>query len=320
MAKSLFEPKKVVRYVNNQEVIEGGLGSAPTPSAQRSATRPVPKTQAIPAEAQKIAAANIPSPAPPQSSPSPAPPVPTPETRAFFFDGATELTGSFSTKGGSTVRYGNLAFTARPGWPETTTGSFTIFSINNPTDDTDYKRSFQFVRVSGSGGYEDRIVSKFSKGSENQTHTWKNPLSPNFYSGSVGFKFFQILFQSAAIIGRMQVDNKTHYATSNTVVAASSSISSTAVYGASKTVLNANDYEISIGGHNSGSSEYFSGSIANLALIKNNLTRLGSSMPRLVVDNQYVDIVYKFEGNVSASKGNKDLGVAGTETYVSSSI
>jgi len=299
MAKSLFEPKKIVRYANNQELIEGGLGSAPTPRVSAPAPAPTP------------------APAP---APSPAPPAPTPEDKAFFFDGATELTGSFSTKGGSTVRYGNLAFTARPGWPQDTTGSFTIFSINNPTDATDYKRSFQFVRVSGSGGYEDRIVSKFSKGSEHQTHTWKNPLSPDFYSGSVDFKFFQILFQSAAIIGKLQVDNQTHYATSNTVVAASSSISSTAVYGASKTLLNANDYEISIGGHNSGSSEYFSGSIANLALAKNSLFRLGSSMPINVVDNQYVDIVYKFEGNVSASKGNKDLGVAGTETYVSSSI
>jgi hypothetical protein len=43
-------------------------------------------------------------------------------------------------------------------------------------------------------------------------------------------------------------------------------------------------------------------------------------MPTTVENNKFVNIVYKFEGNVSASKGNQDLVVAGTETYVSSSI
>lgn len=299
MAKSLFEPKKIVQYANNQEIIEGGLGSAPIPPS------PQPFVPASPPQAP---------------TPTPTPPPPVKETRAFVFDGATELTASFSTAGGSKVRYGNLAFTARPAWSQEATGSFTIFSINNPTDDTDYKRSFQFARVSGSAGFEDRIVAKFSKGIHNQTHTWKNPLSPNFYSGSVDFTFFQIRFNAAAIIPQIQVGKSLYYANSNYVIAASSSISSTAVYGQAGTLLNSDDYEISIGGHNSGSSEYFSGSIANLALIKNDTVRLGSSMPTQVENNPFVNIVYKFEGNVSASKGNRNLGVAGTETYVSSSI
>ena len=90
MAKSFFEPKKIVRYANNQQVIEGGLAGQSTPPRQVSATRAVPKTQAIPAGAQKIAAANVPSPAPPFVDPSPTPPVPEVETRSFLFDGATE--------------------------------------------------------------------------------------------------------------------------------------------------------------------------------------------------------------------------------------
>lgn len=318
MAKSLFEPKKIVRYANNQELIEGGLAGASVPPRQVPATRSIPKTQAIPASAQQVSApAPVPV-APPAPAPTPAPPAPERETRAFSFDGATELTGSFSTKGGSKFKYGTVHCTVRPGWGSTETGSFTVFSINNPTDNNDYKRSFEFTRTSGSGGYQDNIVVKFSSGSEYQTRTIKNPLSPNFYSGSVGFKFYQMSFGAAAMLSTIRVGKNTYYPTNDTVVG--STTSSTGVFAAGQLTLNPDDYDMTVGGLNSGSNGYFKGEIANLAVSKNTFAALGSTMPRNIEDYSTVDIAYKFEGTLLASKGGQNLGVAGTETYVSSSI
>src|SRR5210317_1949854 len=112
MAKSFFEPKKIVRYANNQQVIEGGLAGQSTPPRQVSATRAVPKTQAIPASAQKVSApAPVPA-APPQVSPSPAPVPPPAETRSFLFDGATELRAEFPGSGNS--KYGTSMLTFTP--------------------------------------------------------------------------------------------------------------------------------------------------------------------------------------------------------------
>lgn len=313
MAKSLFEPKRVPKYTENIIKPATGLQAAPTPPRQRSVSTGTPKL------AQATPTPPVPAPvAPPTPAVSSAPPTPAEETRAFSFDGATELTGSFSTGGGSRFMYGTVHCTVRPGWSSTETGSFTIFSINNPTDNTDYKRSFEFTRTSGSSGYQDNIVVKFSSGSEHQSRTIKNPLSPNFYSGSVGFKFYQISFTAAGMLGDIRVGKDRYYPTNRTIV--DTATSSTKVYNGGKTTLNSTDYEMTVGGLNSGSNGYFKGEIANLAVSKNTFAVLGSTMARNVEVYPNVDIVYKFEGNLLASKGNQDLGVAGTETYVSSSI
>ena len=319
MAKSLFEPKRVPKYTDNIIKPATGLQAAPTPPRQRSAARPVPKTQAVPASAQQVSA---PAPAPvaaPAPTPTPAPVV-VEETRAFSFDGSTELTGSYTTAGGSKLERGTLAFTARPGWSQTETGSFTVFSINNPSDNTDYKRSIEFQRTSGSNGYQDKIVLKTSKGSDSYVNTWTNPLTPNFYSGSTDFTFYEVYFNGNNI-GQVRIKRAPYYPSSPDIK------STYAVTGTSqgrklvpKTLLNGTDYEMTVGGLNSGSDHRYKGEISNISLGKGLAVFVGTSMPRVVEDNTNIDIVYKFEGNLLASKGNKDLGVVGTETYVSSSI
>lgn len=315
MAKSLFEPKRVPKYTENIIKPTTGLQAAPTPVRQRSVSTGTPKL------AQATPTPPSPSPvAPPAPIAPPAPPVPVEETRAFSFDGATELTGSFTTAGGSTLRRGTLAFTARPGWSETTTGSFAIFSVNNPSDDTDYKHSVEFLRISGSTGYADEIKLTTSSGSHLYSHTMTNPLSPNFYSGSKGFTYFEVYYNRGSIeqvrIKKSPYRTYSQGITNKYNVTGTNSGRTSAIV----TSLNNTDYEMSIGGLNSGSDNYYNGEIANLALSKNLAVFMGSQMPRLVVDNANVDIVYKFEGNLLASKGNRNLGVAGTETYVSSSI
>ena len=103
MAKSLFEPKKIVRYANNQEIIEGGLAGAAVPSRQVSATRSVPKVDSIPADASNVGSSNTPvdfGGSTGDNNPPPPPPPPAGESRAFSFDGATELTSSWDSTGG----------------------------------------------------------------------------------------------------------------------------------------------------------------------------------------------------------------------------
>ena len=314
MSKSLFEPKKIVRYANSQEITEGGLGAAPTPVRQRTVSTGTPKL------AQATPTPTTPSPvAPPAPTPQPAPPVPVGETRAFSFDGATELTGSFSTKGGSRLERGTLSFTARPGWGQADTGSFTVFSINNPSDHTDYKRSFEFRRTSGSGGYRDDIVIKFSKGSESREQRWRHPHSPNFYSGSAGYNYYQIYFSKESLVN-YKLDKTTYqFDFMDPPIVTDTGVPITRA-NATKILLNSTDYSMNVGGLNSGSDNYYNGEIANLALVKGFKATHGSAMPRNIEDSVHVDIVYKFEGNTVATKGGQDLDVVGTETYVSSSI
>ena len=317
MAKSFFEPKKVVRYQDNIINPGAGLSGAPIP-ALRNAPSPVaaavPPVPPVPAQAAAISTPP-PPPAPAPVVPTPTPPPPPDYSRAFVFDGATELTSSFSTTGGSGLSTLTLSSTITPGWSQATTGSFVIWSVSNPSDAADYRRTIGIERTSGSNGYEDRVFHTFSSGSDSFKSTRKLSASPNFYSGSVENLLLEV-YVGNAIASVRENASVNRYMNANTPNYPSAAI----LEGVNKILTPADNYTTSIGGYNSGSSGYFSGSINNLALSKGLGIFVGSRMPWNIEANTNVDLVYKFEENVNSSKGNRDLTVVGTETYVTSSL
>lgn len=325
MAKSFFQPKKIVRYANNRQLIEGGLAGQSTPPRQVSATRSVPKVDSIPTDASNVGSSDTPVDFGSSTSDStPPPPVVVGETRAFSFDGATELTGSFPTAGGIKLKKGIVYATVNPGWSSEETGSFTLYSVSNPSDANDYRRHITFERTSGSNGYEDRFIFELSSGSKSEKFIWPNPLSPNFYSGSstVGSGiFFQFGFDNHYHFG-VKVKNLAynHSTTPGVIERYRTDPGSVIALAIADQVLSNGDYKISIGGQASGSSSYFKGEILNFAISKGNSLHYSDYLPLAVDDGKKPQLIYRFEGNVSASKGDHSLDVVGTETFVSASI
>ena len=328
MAKSFFEPKKIVRYANNQQVIEGGLGSAPAPRRAASATRPVPKTQAIPPAAQNVSA---PAPlAPPMVPIEPAPPPAPPtvgETRAFLFDGATKLTSSFSGGNFGTLSVG---FTITPYWGQAATGSWTVLSIGIPDDPNAAISNVYISRTSGSGGYTDKLTTELVSGSiYYRSSQILTGLSPNFYSGSgTSDNVYLRTYISAGDLTntRYTKNNGSVTQISNGITVKESN--TTGSYGTNGRYLfyirevnsRREDYRFVVGAPASGSVNYFSGSIGNLYVSR--IKQLpGPTMPYSFIgsDATYITRHYRFEGNTSPQKGVM-LYVDGTETYVSSSI
>ena len=131
MAKSNFEPKKIVRYAESN-IPKNGISSIPAPTIK-----------ATPSAAQAAVADAIASPAPPDAAPTPPPPpapVEVAETRSFFFDGATELTGSalaLSDKTGRTVK-----MTVRPAWESGITGSWALLTFGTPNSNA-YREEYR---------------------------------------------------------------------------------------------------------------------------------------------------------------------------------
>lgn len=305
MAKSLFEPKKIVRYANNQQLIEGGLGAAPVPPRAPSATRAVPKTASIPASAQNVSSPAPVAVAPPQVTVTPAPVKPAAETRSFLFDGATELRAEFPGSGNS--KYGTSMLTFTPHWGQETTGSFALYTIGT-SGSNDYRIEVSIERSSGSAGYLDQLSYKAISGSNTIQTLTTLASSPNTYSGSVARSFVQ-LQHNHMYMGR--VSQGKSYLTDRGLVQ-SGSINVIPQYTGSL-------HDISIGGLNSGSEHYFSGSIDQFVWINSKNFVNARASAQTYDNNPYLNSYYKFEGTVSASKGN-NLTVVGTQTYVSSSI
>ena len=305
MAKSNFEPKKIVRYAESS-IPKNGISSIPTPRIQRSTS----------ATGTGLGSGTGASDTPP---PPPPPPAPI-QTGSFYFDGATELTGSMNTVGGRNLYKGLVHTTLTPGWAQEDTGSFTLFSVSNPSDVADYRRYLSFRRTSGSNGYEDLIVVELSSGSYYDRSIWKNPLSPNFYSGSTDEIFFQAFF-TEGWLGGWKIDAKWYgYDYLNPPVREREYLNNNIKNVVAKLDISTGDYFLTIGGQSSGSDGYFKGTISNFALTKNNGNYYSDTFPRSAETDSNTDMVYRFEGNVSASKGSVDLAVVGTETYVTGSF
>jgi len=284
MAKSVFEPKKIVGYVNNQEIIEGGLASSPTPRISTN-TLTVSKS---PAPSEKVARpAQLPG-----------------ETRAFVFDGATELVADYPDRGNP--RYGTTKLTFTPGWNQGDTGSFALYAIGT-SGSNDYRVEVAIVRSSGSSGYLDQLSYKVISGSAEREVLTTLTSSPNTYAGAIQYSFLQI-----------------HHAKQNpgTLAQGRDYLSQRTYSGGGVKIIpnfTGSLHQVSIGGLNSGSDHYFTGSINQFAHYQGrNLVQ-----PRLSAQNytgtDFLKMYYRFEGTVSASLGN-NLEVVGTETYVSSSL
>ena len=306
MAKSRLEPKKIVRY-SESSIPKNGISG-----------RPTPRIQASPAAAKAAVVDAIASPAPPDSAPvPPAPPVEVFNyTSSFSFDGATELTGSYSEVGGRSIYMGAIHTTITPGWTQEETGSFTLFSISNKNSPDDYRRTFSIERESGSFGYRDLLVSTLSSGSVFQTFKGELSLSPNFYSGSGGTNEDQ--FIQATFIKSVLYPVKLNGITTDWV--STQSTWNGSVQSLANLALQSNVHILSVGGTHGTPKNYFKGTMANLSLAKSvyhyRTTKMGDKAENAVA----IDMLYRFENNVSASKGGKDLSVIGTETYVSSSL
>ena len=308
MAKSLFEPKRVPKYTENIIKPATGLQAAPTPPRQRSAASPVPKTQAIPASAQQVSA-----PAPAPVAPAPVQPLPAPppaisETRAFSFDGSTELVADYPGRG--SARFGTAKLTFTPGWGQEATGSFALYAIGT-SGSNEYRVEVSILRSSGSGGYMDELAYKFISGSSYRETRKLLGTSPNTYSGSITRSFLQVhhnngVFPGNVAQGRVNTLNRPNLPNSTP-------------FGQPISHYTGSEHQISIGGFNSGSDHYFSGSIDQFAWFNAKNTVQPRSSAQQYDNDVFVNMYYKFEGNVTATKGN-DLDVVGTETYVSSSI
>lgn len=130
MAKSRFEAKKIVRYAESN-IPKNGISSIPAPTV-----KPSPAA----AKAAVVAAVEAPSQPAPAPTPPPPPPVGVSETRSFFFDGATELTGSalnLLDKNGRTVK-----MTVRPAWESGITGSWALLTLGTPNSNA-YREEYK---------------------------------------------------------------------------------------------------------------------------------------------------------------------------------
>ena len=311
MAKSNFEPKKIVRYAESN-IPKNGISSRPTPAIK-----------ATPSAAQAAVVAAVEAPA--QPAPTPTPPPPAPEvfnyTGSFSFDGATELTGSYSHEGGRNLYNGTLHTTISPGWGQEETGSFTLLTIKNRDTYSQpilqYNRTFAIERQSGSDGYKDMLVCSISSGSTYYTYKGELDLSPNFYSGSGGTNeeiFLETFFNRGSLLGH-RINGQPKGFKSTTVDYDGS------VQNLANLALQDVAHFVCIGGTHSTPNNFYKGSMANIAITKLRAYYFkNGSFGDKAERSAHVDVIYRFEGNTSASKGNKDLDVIGTETYISSSL
>jgi len=325
MAKSRFEAKKIVRYADN-DINKVGISSRPTPRIQRSTSGVVGAGDSVSSDLGSVdtgtgtgLGSNT---GVSETPPPPPPPVVVPNfTSSFYFDGATELTGSYSQVGGRDLYMGTIHTTIAPGWTQEETGSFPILTIRNKDIYThpavQYTRTFSIERTSGSNGYQDFLVSTISSGSTYYTHKGELDLSPNFYSGSGGTnteQFLEFFFLKVPVSAyRRNGDIKSYKSTTVDFQGG--------VNGVANLALQAGVHIISVGGLHTTPNNYFKGSMANLSLAKSSAYYFkGGRMGDKADTNDQIDMLYRFEGNLSASRGGKDLEVIGTETYISSSL
>lgn len=305
MAKSRFEAKKIVRY-SESSIPKNGISG-----------RPTPRIQASPAAAKAAVVAAVEAPAQPAvAAVPPAPPVVGEETRAFVFDGSTELTSSFSTSGGNTISSLSVGFSLNPGWGPADTGSYTIFSISNPSEAADFRLSLYFERTSGSDGYVDKLSSQLTSGSVYYKTSMK---LPNFHNVSSSNTSFTAYIDKGSLSTAYRNSVGFGYRLGHFIT---SSLNSGNLdrYNAANTLLDSTNYALSLGGFHSGSNGYLTGSMDGFYIAKDRKWHMASPFTKHLEKQKAIDIIYKFEGTVSASKGDKDLSVIGTETYVSSSL
>lgn len=296
MAKSIYEPKKIVRYADNVNSGNSIIAAQPIPAAAAAISTPAPP------------------PAPAPIVVNTTPPPPTPETQAFSFDGSTFLTGSYPATLGSKPFYANLySVTITPGWGNTTTGSFGICSISNVDGDNNEGFNVYVQRTYDGTNYHEFLGTEYIKNSI--VRGGKRPLLNTLASGST----LHIQFVHFAG-GITQLKENNTLNTNRNQGAGYGATATLQGHAASNVVTGS--FNITVGGNNSfthpsGSQPSpFQGTMANF-MIKNYQNGFASSP---VTSAQYDDsatlVAYKFEGIVSASVGGSNLDVVGTESYI----
>lgn len=327
MAKSFYEPKKIVRYSDNIIKNEVGLGAASTPVLRPSATKVTPKTEAIPPSAA-VVSAPAPAPAPAPVVPAPTPPPPIPEALAFSFDGDTYLTGSYpAALGAKPFLTATISVTFTPYWSEESTGSFTIYSIaGNNTNSTGSGLNMYIERTSGSEGYESFVGIEIISGSNLRGSKHRLNLIPEgVFSGSVSNFNIQLKHDAGAIVEIAENGNRQNI-TGNKLPVGYGDTMYLGNKTARKAILSYNWYDFAVGTallQPSGSELVrgnFSGSIDNFFIAPYTWQFFNSPITAAAYEDVQVKAAYKFEGNTDAEKGTISLDVVGTETYVSSSL
>ena len=296
MAKSLYEPKKLTRYTDS---VSGGNSII--------ASRPIP-----------AAAAAISSPTPPPA-PTPVvvntPPIPpTPETKALQFNGSTFLTGSYpSTLGTKPFWDKTYSVTFTPGWNNTATCSFAIDSVSNVDGVADEGFNLYVQRTSGSDGYKQYVGTEYIKGDIVRSN--KRLLSNTLASGST--LHLQVMAYAGSITHVKE--NNTFNNNRNTPTGYGNTAS---IQGSANRNVATGSYTIAIGGtnsfsHASGSqASNFVGTIANIQIRTYSGGLNGSPVTSAQYDSTDTLVAYKFEGIVSASVGDSNLDVIGTQSYL----
>ena len=312
MAKSFYEPKKIVRYADNINIANtstsGGVRAVP-----KSATgRPVSSLPIPPA-----AAAVATPPPPPPPAPvvvNPVPPVPQPETRAFLFDGATELTGSLPASFGNSLGEFTFSATIKPAWGLLETGSWALFAIGKK-DSTDARVNFFLEHASSSygiDGYHYFLGAEMIQGTRKKVSVRQIQSNISLTAPS----HLHVHYRDG-LINQYRIGNSKQYGSILVPVELGNTNQNIVNH---RYIADTSDYTLSIGGYNSGSSTYFSGSMLNFYLVPNKAYMMSSPVGLGHYGDSNMKVAYKFEGNSNAELGGVNLSVVGTETYVSASL
>lgn len=310
MAKSVYEPKKIVKY-NNTITPSGNLPTTPPAGPINQPVNPPPP----------------PPPPPPKEPINPNPPVTTLDAGfGFEFDGDTSLTGSYDSR--LIGKESFFSFYFEPLWGATDTGTFTVFHIGPDSGSLEDSIEVKFERTNVFSSYFTNLILTADSGGETKTATFS---LTDMYSGSlsapqhygVRFKDLSIGFNPVTLYSRFRFNGE---------YVPTIGYSSSGSYSTTPEFLTGNpvpsNWKISLGRSIQDSATRLPGRLDELVFLnganpakdlynrrkKVNYNTLASS----IKDSLYN--VYTFDTDLSGSKGHSNLEVVGTETYYTGSF
>jgi len=328
MSKSVYEPKKIVKY-NNTITPSGNIaGNIPPGPVSRPAVPPPPTPSPGPIN-QPITPPPPPPPTTPVQPTNPTPPVVIPGPGfGFEFDGNTSLTGSYDSR--LIGKESFFSFYFEPLWGATDTGSFTVFHIGPDSGSLEDSIEVKFERTNLYSSYFTNLILTADSGGETKTVTffltdmYSSSLSAPQHYG-VRFKDLSIGVNPVTLYTRFRINGEP-------APTVGSSSSGTYAYLPAPEFLTGNpvpsNWKISLGRSIQDSTTRLPGRLDELVFFngfnpardlynrrkKVNYNTLASS----IKDGIYN--VYTFDTDLSGSKGHSNLEVVGTETYYTGSF
>lgn len=320
MAKSRLEPRKIERYAESS-IPKNGISGRPSPRIQRSAVQSAPKEASIPADAAQVSA-TTPVAATPPTPPPPPPPVVVSRDRAgLYFDGSTDVTGSFYN--GYAFSAGSFDIQISPGFKATETGSYTLFSIATKDaevgkDNTDTSRFWVYIK---------KELKPGEVGTPTPSNTQTLLVVDTSISGSrkiskgvLGNTLGSDVVKSQRITGKLircglfRLYMNGYYRNFTTSIVSGSS----AVFDQGRPMPGP-VHDLCLGSPNSGSNHFFTGSIDTFMFSHRHATKQGKRVPDYSNDSK-AGIYFEFEDTLQDKKNRQDLGLStGTLAYISSS-